>query len=132
MKIDQIEQQIKNCADYVNWLHAHCNTIVQRDYKPFKNLNKLILTTDVVEAAELEDATTQLFTNYGLINQISLGRIWGVIHILSGKYKSIETNYKIFISHAHKDKDIIEKFTEKILRLGCAIDSQDIFWRVFT
>lgn len=33
---------------------------------------------------------------------------------------------KIFISHSSKDKDIVDKFIEQILRLGCGLDIKDI------
>lgn len=34
---------------------------------------------------------------------------------------------KIFISHAHADKDLIEKFVEVILDLGCGVPRDDVF-----
>jgi hypothetical protein len=34
---------------------------------------------------------------------------------------------KIFISHSHKDKKLINEFVEKILMLGCGIDYPNIF-----
>ena len=34
---------------------------------------------------------------------------------------------KIFISHSHKDKTLIDKFVEKILILGCGLNDSEIF-----
>jgi len=131
MKIDQIKQRIKECDNYIDKLIEHYSrdttTKVSISNHPFGDLKKLISTTDINVAIELENATRSLLTKYGTISIIAVGRICAVLNILSHKYNNIEKSYKIFISHSSKDKDIIKQFVEKILRLGCAIEESDIF-----
>jgi len=126
MKTEQIKQQLKICSDYVNKLDdASANSSsIKIDDRPFIELKRLISSTDTWEATELENTINRLNST---VSRFTVGRLYGIVNMLASKYKNIEKSYKIFISHAHKDEVIIEKFTEKILRLGCAIDSQDIF-----
>lgn len=57
---------------------------------------------------------------------LELARVWATVtrHKLEGrKYYS-----KIFISHAFKDKDIIDEFVDKFLRLSCGYEPSDIVY----
>ena len=99
MKITQTKRQIKSCADYANRLCRQCNAPVtgQLDIRPFEELKETIATVDVIEAIELDIAIRQLsddykfsynHNGYGMIGPISLGRICGVLNILSKNMKT--------------------------------------------
>lgn len=128
MKRYQIKQQIQICADFTNFLCGRWNVQERISTEKYSNLIDVISVTDPLEAEELASAASRvLVSNSFKKNVFSLGRICAVINILSKKYIDACDAKKIFISHSSKDKDIIEIFIDKILRLGCSLESIDIF-----
>lgn len=61
------------------------------------------------------------------VNPYSFGAIQALLFVFILSNRDIVSKYKIFISHASKDKDIISPFVDKILTLGCKIDEKDIY-----
>lgn len=47
------------------------------------------------------------------------------VSLLKSEYSANHLK-KIFISHSSEDKDVMDKFVEQILRLGCGLDIKDI------
>ena len=60
------------------------------------------------------------------IHPFAIGQLQAFLKSLSIRYNSQEAR-SIFISHSSKDKDLIEMFVEKVLRLGIGISAADIF-----
>lgn len=128
MKRYQIMQQIQICADFKYLLCGRWKVLERISTEKYSNLVDAISVTDPLEAEELASATSRILVgNSCQKDVISLGRIYAALNILSKKYIDACGAKKIFISHSSKDKDIIEIFIEKILRLGCSFESIDIF-----
>ena len=115
-------------------LIKECKELIEIYYSPIykmslKNLQKKLefLISLAKEnypfiCEELEDAIDK-FTKG---NNYNMGRIMCALSLLE-KEEQGKTRRKIFISHSSKDKNIVENFIDKILRLGMGILSEDIF-----
>ena len=60
------------------------------------------------------------------IHPFAYGQLQAFLKSISIRYGNLEAK-KIFISHSSRDKNLIEAFVEKILRLGIGISADDIF-----
>lgn len=61
------------------------------------------------------------------VNPYSFGAIQALLSVFISSNKGIVSKYKIFISHASMDKNVISPFIDKILTLGCKIEEKDIY-----
>ena len=61
------------------------------------------------------------------VNPYSFGAVQALLSVFISLNKDRVSKYKIFISHASKDKSLISPFIDKILTLGCKINETDIY-----
>ena len=142
----QIKQNLVRCNKIIEYIRSNinsgkCKTCVF--CKELTNLHQALicLTESLREKFPIEAEFLQgyLVSLVGVrtINPYDFGGILAVVNMISIKYERYATTLnkvnltikkkKIFISHASKDKALIQAFVDDILQLGTGIDANDIF-----
>lgn len=131
---------------------CQCQTLIKTQVKITRNrishprLNLIFTDYDINGEIKLLEANLlmlveHLKTGYPEISQmlqkhidrydddkiIHLSAIEAIVDCVVSLEKKDVNSKKIFISHSSKDKDIVEKFTDRILQLGIGINAEDIF-----
>lgn len=85
-----------------------------------------ILPTSEQPLISAIDCQIKILKSQITINPFAFGQLQAFLKSLSIRYDSFEAK-QIFISHSSRDKELIEAFIEKILRLGIGIPADNIF-----
>lgn len=124
----ELKKNIEKCIHLLKGFNINYNTIVgPRTCALVNQINTLLpyIRTEYPKISDILNEAINEINHNGFINAYAFGSIRATIRILESL--ELTKDKKIFISHSSKDKDIVEKFTDRILQLGIGINAEDIF-----
>jgi hypothetical protein len=123
MEENKMTELIRECKELIEVLYCPVRKMSLSDLqKKLEHLISLSKENYPSLCEELENAITKFQDN----GNFYLGCIFCVLSLMEREEEGINRR-KIFISHSSKDKNIVEDFTNKVLRLGVGISHEDIF-----
>ena len=127
-----IRQQLKKCREA---LSAIGNGTILSDMEvgprtksflsEMESLISILPTSDQPLITAIE-SQINIVKSRTIIHPFAIGQLQAFLKCLSMRYDSLGAR-SIFISHSSKDKELIEMFVEKVLRLGIGVPIDNIF-----